>query len=527
MDSAVLIVHQAVTTNQKILIIGDYDVDGATATTVAVRGLRALGARSVDYLVPNRFEYGYGLTPGIAEIAKQRKPNLVVTVDNGINAIQGVEVLRKAGILVLITDHHTAGVDLPNANAIINPNQPECHFPSKALAGVGVIFYLLLAVRTYFRQIGWFEKAGMVEPNLAELLDLVALGTIADMVPLDYNNRILVAQGLARIRAGCCCHGVAALINVAGKNYANVRTSDISFGVAPRINAAGRMADMTIGIECLLADNSKDAAQYSHKLDEINNERRGVEKSMQQEAMQIIANLKPLKRTDKQASLCLFKPTWHPGIVGLIASRVKEKFDCPVIAFAPSDEGFLQGSGRSVDGLHICNLLISIAIRYPDLLKKFGGHAMAVGVTIRTKDLKALERCFNEAVITHFSNRVTCNEILTDGELTAEEYRLETAELLQFASPWGQQFPEPLFDGLFEVIWQKIVGQQHLRMTLRPVDSVQTVNAIFFRHHVEPGIDTCVAKMIRAAYQLSVNEFNGVRSLQLLIKEVQEVDSPN
>ena len=536
-EAATELLQSAIERKQKILVVGDYDTDGATATTVALLGLRSLGAEQVQYLAPNRFEYGYGLSKEIAEVALTQfagkpdlgKPDLVVTVDNGIASVEGVARLRAAGVSVIVTDHHLAGAKLPDANAIVNPNQPGCGFPSKALAGVGVMFYLLLSVRSALRTAGRFQDDP--QPNLADLLDLVALGTVADMVPLDYNNRILVAQGVARVRAGRCRPGIKALLEVAGKAVDHFSASDFGFVIAPRLNAAGRIDDISTGIECLLADDYNEATEQARLLDEMNRERRQLEQSMQARARQMVAGLDARERdddddhNDTKSSFngCLFDPEWHQGIVGLVANRMREKSNRPVIAFAPADNGWLRGSARSVPGLHMRDLLESISMRCPQLIEKFGGHAMAAGLTIATKNFSTFAQHFAEKVDAHFKNNPPTGDIVTDGELAAEEFTLAIAELMRSASPWGQHFPAPLFDGEFRVIEQRVVAGQHLKMKLAPINGSQpsdALDAIIFRY-VEPGEEVPRLATVQAAYQLQVNEFKGKRSLQLLVEHLQ------
>lgn len=530
-QAATALLQKAIQEDHAILIIGDYDTDGATATAVAVLGLRALGATRVNYLAPNRFEFGYGLSPEIAEVALKTKidsaknaaanNNLVITVDNGIASIQGVARLRAAGVAVLVTDHHLAGDELPAANAIVNPNQPGCNFPSKALCGVGVLFYLLLSVRTALRAAGHFDRVQFAEPNLADLLDLVALGTVADLVPLDYNNRILVACGVARVRAGRCRPGIKAILEVAGKQWQNLLTSDFGFVVGPRLNAAGRMDDISTGIECLLADDSQTAMKYARRLDEINRERRQVQQSMQEQATQIVARLEQRNDRAQRAGWCLFDPTWHQGVVGLVATRIREQSNQPAIAFAPADDGWLRGSARSVTGLHIRDLLESISTRCPGVIEKFGGHAMAAGLTIAAENFAVFSTQFDELVSAHFKNSPPDCNLLTDGELTSDDLTLETAELVRAASPWGQQFPMPLFDGEFHVIAQRIVGHGHLKMTIAPLgDAATELDAILFRY-LKPDEEAPPLHMVKVAYQLQVNEFRGRKSLQLLVEYMQ------
>ena len=525
LDAATAILHRALSERRKILIVGDYDVDGATATSVALLGLRAFGAARAGYLVPNRFQHGYGLSESIARIALQRRPDVVITVDNGISSVDGVALLRAAGVAVVVTDHHLAGRQLPDADAIVNPNQPGCEFPSKALAGVGVMFYLLLALRKRLRAAGWFDpgrRPAVAEPNLAELLDLVALGTVADLVPLDHNNRILVAQGMMRIRSGRCRPGIKALAEIAGGLCRNLDTSDLGFKIGPRLNAAGRMDHMSTGIECLIADHPTEAMRYAESLGRMNAQRYQVQSSMLRQAEQMVSKL--LEGGDDsgggRAGLCLFDADWHQGIVGLVASRIKDQLHRPVVAFAPADDGRLRGSARSVAGLHMRDLLESICTRHPGLIRQFGGHAMAAGLTIDARRFDAFSDCFSETVGAHFNGRPPDGEILTDGELAAQDLTLETAELVRAASPWGQHFPAPLFDGEFRVTEQRVVGDRHLKMVLQCIDGSAALDAIFFRR-IESGREAPRFDLVKAAYQLKVNEYRGRRSLQLVVEYMQ------
>lgn len=525
LEAATAILHRALGDRRQILVVGDYDADGATATSVALLGLRAFGA-TADYLVPNRFEHGYGLSEGIARIALQRRPDVVITVDNGISSVAGVALLRAAGVAVVVTDHHLAGRQLPDASAIVNPNQPGCDFPSKALAGVGVMFYLLLALRKRLRAAGWFDpgrRPAVAEPNLAELLDLVALGTVADLVPLDHNNRILVAQGMRRIRSGRCRPGIKALAEIAGRLCHNLDTSDLGFIIGPRLNAAGRMDDMSTGIECLTAEHPLEAMRYAESLERMNAQRHRVQTSMLDRAEQMVAELLAGGGDDSgrgRAGLCLFDADWHQGIIGLVASRIKDQLHRPTVAFAPADDGRLRGSARSVAGLNMRDLLESVATRHPGLIEQFGGHAMAAGLTIEARQFDAFSDCFSERVGAHFNGRLPDGEILTDGELAAGDLTLETAELVRAASPWGQHFPAPLFDGQFRVTDQRVVGERHLNMVLECIDGSAALDAICFRH-LEPGAEAPRFDLVKAAYQLKVNEYRGRRSLQLVVEYMQ------
>ncbi len=524
LDAAVQLLADALAQQQHVLIVADFDADGATSCVVAMRALRLMGAQKVTYLVPNRFEYGYGLTPEIVALAKQQQPDLIVTVDNGISSIEGVAEAVTSGIKVLVTDHHLPGAELPIADAIVNPNQPDDTFPSKNLAGVGVIFYVMLALRTHLRAAGWFEQQCLAEPNLATLLDIVALGTVADVVPLDHNNRVLVSQGLARIRSGACCAGINALLTVGRRNPANIVASDLGFVVGPRLNAAGRLEDMSLGIECLLADDPDAAMLLVQRLDELNRERREIEGEMQAQALACLDSIK-LDFADEAApvGLCLFDESWHQGVVGIVASRIKDRYHRPVIAFAlangSDDESGLEGaeikgSARSIKGVHMRDVLDAVAARNPGLLSKFGGHAMAAGMTLKAGDLAAFEVAFNEELRRCVDSEILQDVIHSDGQLSSDELSLELAETLRAAGPWGQAFPEPIFDGLFNVVQQRIVGEKHLKLLLQPVGSSTTIDAIAFNYSEKVG------EKLQAAYRLDVNEYQGRRTVQLMIEHI-------
>jgi len=512
---------EALERQQHILVVADFDADGATSCALAVRALRGMGARNVGYIVPNRFEYGYGLTPEIVMLAAQREPDLIITVDNGISSVDGVAEARHRGIDVLITDHHLPGETLPGANVTVNPNQHGDAFPSKNLAGVGVIFYVMLALRAHLRQSGWFTQHGVAEPNLAKLLDLVALGTVADVVPLDYNNRILVSQGLQRINQGNACPGIESLLRVAGRTPGRVTAMDLGYLVGPRLNAAGRLTDMSLGIECLLTDDAGSAQAMAQKLDALNHERRAIEAKMQQQALAAVDSLR-LDMAALPRGLCLFDESWHQGVIGLVAARIKEHAHRPVIAFAPVSDSEIKGSARSVPGLHIRDTLDAIAARHPQLLSRFGGHAMAAGLTLERAHLEAFRRAFDEEVSRHLSDDDLQGKIITDGELAAEDLSLPLAELLRTAGPWGQGFPEPVFDGCFEVLSQRVVGEKHLKLSLRSASRAPAVDAIAF-NCVRNGEPVAYSR-IRAAYRLDVNEYQGYRSLQLIIEHLENAD---
>ena len=521
-NEAVAVLAAAIEGQQRILIVGDFDCDGATSTAVALRALKMMGAADVQFLVPNRFEYGYGLTPEIVAVAAKSEPDVIVTVDNGIASIEGVAVAKQLGMRVVVTDHHLPGEKLPDADAIVNPNQSGCKFPSKNLAGVGVIFYVMLALRTALREAGWFERQNLSEPNLAQLLDLVALGTVADVVPLDHINRILVAQGLARIRKGQSCSGIKALLDVAGRQCQRVVATDMGFAVGPRLNAAGRLEDMSIGIHCLLADDPAQAQVIARELDQLNRERRAIESEMQDQAMEYLAAMH-LDVDSMPTGLCLFQEDWHQGVIGILASRIKERFNRPVIAFAIADDKTIKGSARSVTGFHIRDGLDAIASRFPDLLSKFGGHAMAAGLSIKKDDFDDFMQAFNEEVQRHLSDDDLQGSISSDGELKADDLSMELAEVIRQGGPWGQGFPEPVFDGVFKVMDRRIVGGKHLKMILRPETGKKNITAIAF-NTIDDNWATNV-DYVKLAYKLDVNDFRGEQSLQLLVDYVEPVST--
>lgn len=514
-DSAVALLIDALQQQQQLVIVGDFDADGATSTAVLITGLKALGFKRVEYLVPNRFEYGYGLTPEMAELAVAQGAELIITVDNGISAIDGVALAKQAGVKVLVTDHHLAGTELPAADAIVNPNQPGCSFPSKALAGVGVAFYLLLALRAALREQQHFANSGLAEPNLAELLDLVALGTVADVVPLDSNNRILVHQGLMRIRSGKCRPGIQALIDVANRSAAKLTASDFGFALAPRLNAAGRLDDMSLGISCLLAPDLGLARQYAAELDSLNVERRAIEQSMQVEAQAFLSQLS-FDGSELPECLCLYRHDWHQGVIGILAGRIKEQFHRPTIVFAQGDEGELKGSARSINGLHIRDLLEEISSQYPGLIKKFGGHAMAAGLTISAERLDTFKLALSLTAKKHLTAEQLTAVIYTDGELPKDCFDIGFAQLLQNAGPWGQAFPEPVFDGEFSLISQKLLSDKHLKMMLQTPNGT-LVDAIWFNADNKAWPNVNVQK-VQLAYQLDINEFRDKQSLQLIVR---------
>lgn len=497
----------AISARRRILIVADYDADGATACAVGIRGLRALGAE-VDYLVPNRFEYGYGLTPEIVRLAAETKsPDLIVTVDNGIASLDGVDEASRRGIDVLVTDHHLPGAELPNARCIVNPNQPGCTFPSKNLAGVGVMFYVLAALRAELRRRNAF--AGRKEPNLAHLLDLVALGTVADVVPLDTNNRIIVHHGLKRLREGRAHAGLHALYQVAGREPRRASAYDLGFMLGPRLNAAGRLTDMTLGIECLITDDAARAHEIARELDRLNRERRDIETTMQADALEGLESIDVTGRY----SLALFQESWHQGVVGILASRLKDRFHRPTIAFARGGDGLLKGSGRSTRGLHLRDALDLVAKRNPDLLHRFGGHAAAAGVTLPASSFDRFVAAFEAVCRERMSPRDLAREIETDGPLQAEELDLSSARLLE-QEVWGQGFAPPSFDGEFDLVDQRIMAGKHSRLIL--ASGNRTLEAVLFGH-ADP-----LPSRLRAIYRLGINDYGNTSRLQLTIEHWEE-----
>jgi len=520
-DKASAAVADVIENGDKLIIVGDFDADGATSCAVMMRCLKAFGLENVDYLVPNRFDFGYGLSPQIVDVAAGSKPDLIVTVDNGISSIEGVERARALGIKVVVTDHHLAGDDLPDAEAIVNPNQPGCQFPSKAIAGVGVAFYVMLAVRAELRRRGWFDDARK-EPNMASLLDIVALGTVADVVPLDENNRTLVETGLQRIRNNRACAGINALLDIAGKSIERCSSQDFGFIIGPRLNAAGRLDDMSIGIECLLSDDYEQAVSYASTLNQMNLQRRQIEGEMLEQAFSLLQQqIEALDHSDIPDALALFDEQWHQGVVGLLASRLKEKYHRPVIAFADAGDGELKGSGRSIPGLHMRDVLDAVSKQEQGLIIKFGGHAMAAGLTIRQEDFDRFNRAFIEQAGRVLRPEDLQNMFQTDGSIDESEMNIETSEQIKYASPWGQQFPEPVFDDVFKVMNWRIVGEKHLKLELIKTDSGVCYDAIAFNmtdDDLPAGEDE-----IRAVYRLDVNEFRGDRKLQLVIVHIEAV----
>ncbi len=509
----------ALARQQRILVIGDFDADGATSSALTLLALRAMGGRQVDFLVPNRFEYGYGLSPEIVALAAARGAELLITVDNGISSLAGVAAANALGMQVLITDHHLPGPELPAAAAIVNPNQPGCGFGSGNLAGVGVAFYLMAALRSRLQSEGWFARQGLSAPNVADYLDLVALGTVADVVALDANNRVLVHQGLQRIRAGRCRPGIRALCEVAGRDLSRLTASDLGFFLGPRLNAVGRLDDMTLGVACLLSDDVAQARQLASTMDSLNQERKEIEQGMQREALASLDSLQ-LEAGQLPAGLVLFRPDWHQGVVGLVASRIKERYYRPVIAFAEAGEGLLKGSGRSIPGLHLRDALERLDSQSPGLIDKFGGHAMAAGLSLPRAHLDTFQDQFAALVDEWLSPELREGVLLSDGELAPAELTLELAELLRAGGPWGQAFPEPCFDGHFRLLSQRLVGGKHLKLQVQAEAGGPSLDAIAFNVDLDCWPDAAIQRA-ELAYRLDVNEWRGQRSLQLLVTQLQ------
>jgi len=514
LTEAANVVASTIVNRQKIIIVGDFDADGATSTALMVHCLRACEA-DVDYLVPNRFEFGYGLTPEIVAVAAKMQPALIVTVDNGISSVDGVGAANALGIKTVITDHHLPGDVVPAATAIVNPNQTGCAFPSKALAGVGVSFYLLSAVRKVLRQKSWFEQKQLSEPLLADYLDLVALGTIADVVPFDKNNRVLVNEGIRRMRAGKVRPGIRALLAVSGTNFKKLISRDIAFGVAPRLNAAGRLEDMSIGIECLLSETDAGAVVLAEQLDGINKARRSIEDEMKDQAIEIVkaavASNSESTKTEKYG-VCLYNASWHQGVVGIIASRIKDRVHRPTIAFAKVSDTEIKGSARSIHGLHIRDALDAIATANPGLIDKFGGHAMAAGLSLPLAKFAEFAALFDAEARKGLSKGDLEQQVVSDGELGGK-FNLATARKIAEAAPWGQGFPEPVFDGEFEIIDQRILGSRHLKLRLLKDDEL--IDAIAFNHN-----RLIEERTKRMAYRIDINEYRGLEKVQLIIEAV-------
>ncbi|KTS15099.1 single-stranded-DNA-specific exonuclease RecJ [Pantoea dispersa] len=515
-ERAVTLLHEMLQQQRRIVVVGDFDADGATSTALTVLALRSMGG-NVDYLVPNRFEDGYGLSPEVVEQARARGAELILTVDNGISSHAGVDTAHQHGIPVLITDHHLPGETLPAAEAIVNPNLSDSAFPSRSLAGVGVAFYLMLALRAHLRQQNWFSD-GRSEPNLAELLDLVALGTVADVVPLDANNRILVWQGLSRIRAGKCRAGIRALLEIANRDARQLAASDLGFAVGPRLNAAGRLDDMSVGVALLLTEDIAQARMLASELDALNQTRKEIEQGMKSEALALCDELERQHR-DLPLGLAFYHPEWHQGVVGILASRLKERFHRPVIAFAPAGDGTLKGSGRSIAGLHLRDALERIDTLYPGLIIKFGGHAMAAGLSLEEAKYDEFRQRFAALIDEWLEGEALQGVMWSDGELHAQEFTLHTAEMLREAGPWGQAFPEPVFDGQFKLLQQRLVGERHLKVMVEPLGGGPLLDGIAFNVDTSLWPDSSV-RQVQLAYKLDINEYRGNRSVQLIIDHI-------
>lgn len=523
-DKATKRLELALRQNERILIIGDFDADGATSSALAVCALKSMGAKHVEFLVPNRFEFGYGLTPGIVGIAKKYKPDLIITVDNGIASFEGIIAANEANIDVLVTDHHLSAEELPTAYAIVNPNQPEDEFPSKAIAGVGVIFYVMLALRRRLVENNWFSEQNINLVNMAQFLDLVALGTVADVVALDKNNRILVYQGIQRIRKGLCRPGIKALIEIAGKNISNLREQDLGFSIAPRLNAAGRLDDMALGIECLIEPSYEKALILASELNELNLERRKIEAEMKEQALLVLENL-TLEKHSKELplALCLLDPDWHQGVIGILAGRLKDRYNRPVVIFARVSDDELKGSARSIPYLNIRDVLAAIDKDNPGVITKFGGHAMAAGLSLTPQMYSKFQLLFVNEVSKHLSLSQCQDECQTDGALTLSELNLQIAFEIRESGPWGQQFPEPIFDNKFVIVNQRLIGKNHLKLTLLHSEGGNSLEAIAFNVDLEYWPDEN-AKYIHAVYRLDINEYQGRIKLQLIIEKMQIID---
>lgn len=517
-ESAITLLIDALNNQSRIVIVGDFDADGATSTALAIKTLRQMGFQHVNYHIPNRFDDGYGLSPQVVDDVAKKGVDLIITVDNGISSFEGVSLAHEYGIKVLVTDHHLPGQSLPDADAIINPNLANCAFLSKSLAGVGVTFYLMTALRAELEKQGFFEKHNITRPNMADFLDLVALGTVADVVPLDENNRIFVYEGLRRIKAGRCCAGIKALTEVSRKELSQLVSSDLGFSLGPRLNAAGRLDDMSVGVALLLTEDIGLARQIANELDGLNQTRREIEAGMQEEASNIFRKFMG-NQHDLPNGLAIYHPEWHQGVVGILASRIKEKLHRPVIAFAPCGDGLLKGSGRSISGVHLRDALERLNTLNPDLMLKFGGHAMAAGLSLEEEKFPLFQQHFSSLMSELVSKDQLQGVILSDGELLESQLSLPIAEMLREAGPWGQAFPEPLFDGKFILLQQRIVGSKHLKMTLQPLNGHLMIDAIAFNVDTNIWPDNSI-KTVELAYRLDVNEFRGQRNAQLLVEHI-------
>lgn len=523
-DLASICLADALLLKKKILIVGDFDVDGATSTSLATHALRAMGANHVDFLLPDRFKFGYGLTPGIVKESLKFNPDLIITVDNGISSIDGVAAARAAGIHVLVTDHHLPGEQLPEDCIIVNPCQPEDQFASKSLAGVGVIFYVMCALRAELRRRNWFVSQGINEVNMANYLDLVALGTVADVVPLDYNNRLLVSCGITRMRQGFCRPGITALVEVGKRVLGRLSPDDLGFALGPRINAAGRLDDMTIGVQCLLSESRSEAMSYAVTLDNLNKSRREIEATMKAQAFDILEKMPSLDGSAD--AICLYDSTWHEGIVGLIASKIKDQVHRPTIAFAPHGDSILKGSGRSIPGLHLRDVLADVNATYPGLIDRFGGHSMAVGLSLYPDQLPLFKNAFKVAVQKRLDSVELEQYLYTDGELEPNELSIHVTREIDQAGPFGQQFPPPIFDGVFEIVNQCLVGEKHLKLSLRQPGHIRIIDAIVFFVDLDQWPNYS-ASHVHLVYRLDINYYQGSERLQLIVQQLIESDAPH
>ncbi|WP_334063495.1 single-stranded-DNA-specific exonuclease RecJ [Alteromonas genovensis] len=516
-EAGAALLADAVEQNKRIIIVGDFDADGATSIAVCLLSMGLMGYNNIDYLVPNRFDFGYGLSVPIVDVAIERDADVIVTVDNGISCIDGVTHAKEKGLEVIVTDHHLPGDTLPPADAIVNPNQPGCTFPSKNLAGVGVSFYIMLAIKAELQQRGYFERNGVVPPNLATLLDIVAVGTVADVVVLDKNNRILVHQGLQRIRAGKCRPGIKALVEVANRECSHLTSTDLGFVVGPRLNAAGRLDDMSQGIACLLEDNKIQARMIAAELDALNKERREIETGMKAQAEEALEKMS-IDEGDMPAALVVYRADFHQGVIGIVAGRLKEKYLKPVIAFAHQDDEVIKGSARSIPGVHIRDVLDEVNTRYPNVIDKFGGHAMAAGLSLPVAKLAEFEQAFVEITQAHMDKLDTAHALLSDGDLGTEELSLPFAHMLRQAGPFGQGFESPLFDGEFQLVDQRLVGQKHLKMVVKSKEGTE-IDAIAFNVDLKTWPNAMV-KNVHIAYRLDINVFRGQESVQLIVEQI-------
>ncbi|KES16956.1 Single-stranded DNA-specific exonuclease [Gilliamella apis SCGC AB-598-P17] len=516
--TAVEIVYSAMQNNKRIMIVGDFDTDGATSTALMIKALKKMGCKHVDYIIPNRFDDGYGLSISVVKRALSKKADLIITVDNGVSAIEAVEFAKQSNLTVIITDHHLCSEQLPAADAIINPNLPNSSFPSKHLAGVGVAFYFMLALRAKLRKENWFASNKLAEYNITNLLDLVALGTIADVVKLDRNNRILVHQGISRIRAGYCCEGIKALLDISRRDPLTLTSTDLAYYIAPRLNAAGRMDSMSLSVELLLCEDYDSAIKQATDLDTLNHDRKLIEQTMYQEALSYIEQVEQKNSTFPNA-LVVHHPQWHQGIIGIVSARLKDKHYRPVICFASTEDGLLKGSGRSIEGIHLRDILDELNERYPDILVSFGGHAMAAGLSIQEKDLDQFSAHF-EALITEQLDLDVLEQIIeTDGEIDNQDFNYAIAKQLKESGPWGEGFTEPTFDGDFIVHQQRLFAEKHLKLVLEPKNGGPIIEGICFNVNLTQWPDNTI-KIVKIVYQLDVNDFHGNQAVKLMIRHI-------